>query len=190
MKMKMTLFALSMLGAACSQQSAPSPLSPSALAGAGAATTRSLQLAPVDTNRATTSTTHFTAPFTATALCDPAIGHIRFTGMIEGTDHTTVDEQGETHRTRQFRVKDLTATNLNYGTTYTVIGGAEMLSWNTQLGHTPGAASKSIHAGTLVFEPTNGGPKVIAHHSIIYVENAQGEVVLNFSSWRCVTSKR
>jgi hypothetical protein len=110
--------------------------------------------------------------------------------MIEGTDTTTVDGRGETHRTRQFRVKDLTAINLDYGTTYTVIGGAEMLSWNTRLGHTPGVPSKSIHAGTLVFEPTDGGPNVVAHHTIIYVENAQGEVVLNFTSWRCITSEQ
>ena len=164
------------LAAACSQQSAESPVSPSSLAGASVA--------------ATTSTVHFTAAFTATALCGTAIGRIQFTGTIEGVDHTTIDEQGETHRTRQFRVRGLTATNLDFGTTYDVIGGAEMLTWQTQLGQTPGVASKSFHAGTLVFQPTNGGPNVIAHHTIQYVENAQGEIVLNFTSRRCRTSNR
>jgi hypothetical protein len=162
------------VAAACSQQSSPNPLAPGALGGRTAAMP---------------STEHFTAPFTATAMCSADIGRIQFTGMIEGTDHTTVDQQGETHRTRQFRVKDLTATNLDDGTTYRVIGGAEMLTWNTQLGHTPGAAAKSMHAGTLVFQPTSGGPNVIAHHTIHYVENGQGDVVLNFSSWRCTTAK-
>jgi hypothetical protein len=123
-------------------------------------------------------------------MCGAEIGRIRFTGLIEGVDHTTVDERGETHRTRQFRVKNLTATNLDSGTTYNVIGGAEMLTWNTQQGHAPGVPAKSIHAGTLVFQPTDGGPNVIAHHSIRYIENAQGEVVLDFSSWRCQTSRR
>lgn len=163
------------VAAACSQQSSPNPLAPAAAGGRA---------------DVTTSTEHFTAPFTATAMCSADIGRIQFTGTIEGTDHITIDQQGETHRTRQFRVKDLTATNLDYGTTYTVIGGAEMLTWNTQLGHTPGGAAKSMHAGTLVFQPTSGGPNVIAHHTIHYVENGQGEVVLNFSSWRCTTANK
>lgn len=171
---RVACLAIAVLSAACSQQSSSTPLGPAAVSGSTAVTTSSDQ---------------FTALFTATAMCGVDIGRIRFTGMIEGTDHTTVDQRGETHRTRQFRVKGLAATNLDNGTTYHVIGGAEMLTWNTQLGHTPGAAAKSIHAGTLVFEPTNGGPNVIAHHSIRYVENAQGEVVLDFSSWRCTTAK-
>jgi hypothetical protein len=174
--MKRVVFlTISVLAAACSQQALVNPLAPAALSGS---------------TEATTSTSHFTAPFTATAMCSADIGRIQFTGLIEGTDHTTVDEQGETHRTRQFRVKDLTATNLDNGTTYSVIGGAEMLSWNTRLGHTPGVPAKSMHAGTLVFQPTNGGPNVIAHHSIQYVENAQGEVVLNLSGWRCTTATK
>jgi hypothetical protein len=164
------------VAAACSQQSSPNPLAPGAIGGSTAATA---------------STVHFTAPFTATAMCSADIGRIQFTGTIEGTDHTTVDQQGETHRTRQFRVKDMTAKNLDYlPITYNVIGGAEMLTWNTQLGHTPGLAPKSMHAGTLVFQPTSGGPNVIAHHTIHYVENGQGDVVLNFSSWRCTTANR
>lgn len=172
---RVAFLAIAIFAAACSQESSPNPLAPAALGGGTAVWP---------------STVHFTAPFTATAMCGADIGRIQFVGMIEGTDHTTVDQQGETHRTRQFRVKDLTATNLDYGTTYTVIGGAEMLTWNTQLGHTPGVAAKSLHAGTLVFQPTSGGPNVIAHHTIHYVENGQGDVVLNFSSWRCTTANK
>jgi hypothetical protein len=172
---RVAFLAIAIVAAACSQESSPNPLAPAALGGGTA-------VMP--------STVHFTAPFTATAMCSADIGRIQFVGMIEGTDHTTVDQQGETHRTRQFRVKDLTATNLDYGTTYTVIGGAEMLTWNTQLGHTPGVAAKSMHAGTLVFQPTSAGSNVIAHHTIHYVENGQGDVVLNFTSWRCTTAKK
>jgi hypothetical protein len=132
-----------------------------------------------------TTIQHFEAEFTAIALCGDAIGSIRFTGMIEGVDHTTTDGRGERHRTRQFRVKGMDGLNLMTGTTYKVIGGAEMLTWNTQIGQVPGVPAKSIHSGTLVFEPTDGGAKVVAHHSIRYVENANGEVVVDFHSWRC-----
>jgi hypothetical protein len=130
----------------------------------------------------------FQASFTATAACSSDIGRIQFTGTIEGIDQTTVDGQGETHRIRQFRVKDLRAVNLDYGTTYTVIGGAEILSWNSQIGQVPGVPARSTHAGTLVFAPDNGGANVVAHHSIHYLENGMGDVVLQFSEWRCVTS--
>lgn len=136
---------------------------------------------------ATTTTTHFSTFFQATAMCAPEIGRIRFSGTIEGVDHTTVDRNGETHRTRQFRVQGLSGTNLDYPVTYRVIGGAEMLTWNTQIGQVPGVAGRSIHAGTLVFEPLDGGSKVVAHHAIRYVENAQGEVVLDFHEWSCRT---
>lgn len=137
--------------------------------------------------RSSTTTTHFSAQFTATAMCSPEIGRIRFSGTIEGVDHTTVDRNGETHRTRQFRVKGLDGLNLDYGTRYTVIGGAEMLTWNTQIGQVPGVAAKSIHAGTLVFDPLDGGSKVVAHHAIRYVENANGELVVDFHRWSCRT---
>ena len=130
----------------------------------------------------------FQASFTATAACSSDIGRIQFTGTIEGIDQTTVDAQGETHRIRQFRVQNLQAVNLDYGTTYTVIGGAEILSWNSQTGQVPGVAARSTHAGTLVFAPTDGGANVVAHHSIHYLENGNGDVVLQFSEWRCVTS--
>lgn len=130
----------------------------------------------------------FTSFFSATALCGSEIGRIQFSGTIEGVDHTTVDANGEVHRTRQFRVKDMQAVNLDNGTTYVVIGGAEMLSWNTRIGQVPGVPARSQHAGTLVFEPTDGGPRVVAHHRINYVERPDGDVVLEFSGWKCVTS--
>lgn len=135
--------------------------------------------------------THFQTTFTATALCGAPIGDIRFSGIVEGVDHTTVDARGETHRTRAFRVKGVSGwllpeTVFDQTTVdFVVIGGAEMLSWNTQVGQVPGVAAKSIHAGTLVFSPITGGAKVVAHHSIRYVENGQGEIVLNFSAWSC-----
>lgn len=151
--------------------------------------------APESALRATrptsTTTSHFSTTFTATALCGAPIGDIRFSGVIEGVDHTTVDGNGETHRTRQFRVKGLSGWRLpetvfNAATAdYRVIGGAEMLTWNTQVGQVPGNPGRSIHAGTLVFDPIRGGEKVVAHHAIRYVENANGEVVVNFHSWRC-----
>ena len=48
--------------------------------------------------------------------------------------------------------------------------------------------ARSLHAGTLVFEPVDGGSRVVAHHAIRYIENGAGEVVLNFSDWSCRTS--
>lgn len=144
--------------------------------------------APLQANlssHATTTTTRFSTPFQATAQCGSSIGRIQFSGIIEGVDHTTVDGRGETHRTRQFRVKGLDGVNLDYGTLYKVQGGAEMLTWHTQIGQVPGNPSRSMHAGTLVFTPLDGGPRVVAHHAIRYVENGQGELVVNFSEWRC-----
>jgi hypothetical protein len=129
----------------------------------------------------------FTSFFQAIALCPPEIGRIQFSGVIEGTDHTTVDGRDETHRTRAFRVKGLNAVNLDYGTTYNVTGGAEMLTWHTQLGQTPGNAARSLHAGTLVFEPVDGGPRVIAHHAIRFIQTPSGETVLDFHQWTCRT---
>ncbi len=143
------------------------------------------------TTAAHATVSHFQTTFTATALCGAPIGDIRFSGIIEGVDHTTVDARGETHRTRAFRVQGVSgwllpetvfdATTVDFR----VIGGAEMLSWNTQVGQVPGVGAQSIHAGTLVFDPINGGAKVVAHHSIRYVENAQGEIVVNYTAWRC-----
>lgn len=139
------------------------------------------------TTAATTTTTHFSTLFQAVAMCGEEIGRIRFSGLIEGVDHTTVDGSGETHRTRQFRVKGLSGLNLDYGTEYRVIGGAEMLTWNTQIGQVPGNPLKSIHAGTLVFDPIDGSDKVVAHHAIRFVENAEGEEVVDFHAWSCHT---
>jgi hypothetical protein len=142
---------------------------------------------PSLSQNATATTDHFSSPFTATAMCGSEIGRIRFSGIIEGVQHTTLDANGETHRTRQFRVKGLSGINLDYGTEYRVIGGAEMLTWNTQIGQVPGNPLKSIHAGTLVFAPADGGNKVVAHHAIRFVENANGEEVVDFHEWRCHT---
>jgi hypothetical protein len=134
---------------------------------------------------------HFETFFSATAMCGDDIGRIAFSGTIHGVDHTTTDRRGEVHRVRQFRVHGLTATNLDReGVTYTVQGGAEVLVWQTQLGQVPGVPGRSIHAGTLVFNPDGGGARVVAHHAIRYVENAQGELVVNFSDWKCSTSGR
>lgn len=135
----------------------------------------------------TTTTAHFSTSFQATAMCGGDIGSIRFSGTIEGVDHMTVDANGETHRSRQFRVKGLTGLNLDDGTQYRVIGGAEMLTWNTQIGQQPGNALESIHSGTLVFDPVDGGSKVVAHHAIRFVENASGEEVVDFHEWSCRT---
>jgi hypothetical protein len=144
-------------------------------------------LAPNQPSLSQSTTTHFSTSFQATAMCAAEIGHIRFSGTIRGVDHTTVDANGETHRTRQFRVRGLTGVNLNDGTEYDVIGGAEMLTWNTQIGQVPGVAGKSIHSGTLVFDPVGGGSKVVAHHAIRFVQNASGELVVDFHEWRCQT---
>lgn len=160
-----------------------------ALAACDAAPTQpgSPDLPPELSGHVVVSTTHFSTFFQATAMCAPEIGRIQFSGIIEGVDHTTVDANGETHRTRQFRVKGLDGVNLDYATVYRVIGGAEMLTWNTQSGQVPGVPGKSIHAGTLVFDPVAGGPKVVAHHAIRFVENANGDLVVDFSDWSCRT---
>lgn len=136
---------------------------------------------------ATTTSTRFSTSFQATAMCGGDIGNIRFGGVIEGVDHTTVDASGETHRTRQFRVKGLDGQNLSHPIAYRVIGGAEMLTWNSQTGQVPGVPLQSIQAGTLVFDPVDGGNKVMAHHAIRFVENASGELVVDFHEWRCQT---
>lgn len=134
---------------------------------------------------------HFETFFSATAMCGTDIGRIAFSGIIRGVDHTTTDKRGEVHRVRQFRVHGLTARNLDKeGVTYTVQGGAEMLVWQTQIGQVPGVPGRSIHAGTLVFNPDGGGARVVAHHAIRYVENAQGELVVDFHEWKCSTSGR
>jgi hypothetical protein len=176
--------------AACSQ--GPNPTAPSATFNGSVGGTAA---GPFESGNGTAgvaaaraAASKFQAPFTATAACSSDIGRIQFTGIIEGIDKTTVDGRGETHRIRQFRVQDLRATNLDYGTLYTVQGGAEILSWNSQTGQVPGNAARSTHAGTLVFAPDDGGANVIAHHSIHYLENGTGDVVLQLSEWRCVTS--
>jgi hypothetical protein len=126
----------------------------------------------------------------ATAMCGPTIGNIKFSGKIQGIDHTTVDANGNVHRTRVWRVRGLTAENLTHGTLYNVIGGAEMLTWHTHLGQVPGVVGKSIHAGTLVFQPVGGGTPVIAHHAVRYFEGPDGEPRMDFHSWRCVRGGR
>jgi hypothetical protein len=179
--------------AACSQGS--NPIAPSATFGAAVAGNASVHAVTGNAAAAAATTlsanAKFQAPFTAIAACSPDIGRIQFTGTIVGIDQTTVDGRGETHRIRQFRVKDLTGLNLDDGgTEYTVIGGAEILSWNSQTGQVPGMPARSTHAGTLVFAPDDGGANVIAHHSIHYLEDGTGDVVLQLNDWRCVTSDR
>jgi hypothetical protein len=138
---------------------------------------------------ATTSTTHFAMDWPgATAQCGSPIGNIRFSGWIEGVDHTTVDGRGETHRTRVWRVKGLSAVNLSTGTEYVVVGGAEMLTWHTHLGQVPGNVPRSIHAGTLVFQPLGGGAPVVAHHRVHFMMLPGSEVPhMDFHSWSCTT---
>jgi hypothetical protein len=151
--------------------------------------------APIDIDaastqtRAASSTTHFAMDWPgATALCGSPIGNIQFSGWIEGVDHTTVDGRGETHRTRTWRVRGLEAVNLSAGTRYTVIGGAEMLTWHTHLGQVAGNAARSIHAGTLVFQPLDGGANVVAHHRIHFMVLPGSETPhTEFHSWSCTT---
>jgi hypothetical protein len=123
----------------------------------------------------------------AIANCGDDIGRIQFWGNIEGVDHTVVDGRGHTHRTRVWRVKGLEAKNLDFGTEYDVVGGAEMLTWHTQLGHVPGQLRKSFHTGNLVFQPRDGGTPVIAHHKVLFVQTPDGEVRLDFHEWRCIS---
>jgi len=123
----------------------------------------------------------------ATANCGEEIGRISFWGMIEGVDHTTIDGRGHTHRTRVWRVRGLEAVNLDHGTEYDVVGGAEMLTWHTQLGQVPGQLRRSFHTGNLVFQPRDGGAPVIAHHKVLFVQTPNGDVVLDFHEWRCIS---
>jgi hypothetical protein len=126
----------------------------------------------------------------ATAMCGEPLGNIQFSGFIQGIDHTTVDGTGNVHRTRVWRVRNIQGVNLKTGTQYTVVGGAEMLTWHTHLGQVPGVVGKSIHAGTLVFQPNGGGAPVIAHHSVRYFADHEGEPRMDFHSWRCVHGGR
>ena len=119
--------------------------------------------------------------FTATAMIGYCWGeNVRFTGIIENHVKTTTTANGN-HYSRHFTVKGMTAIGVDAmgnptGTTYNVIGGAEMFSikdavFNPVTGalNLPGSLTESdivIHRGNLVFENTVTGAKVVARHDI------------------------
>ena len=123
-------------------------------------------------------------PFTATAMIAYCWGeNIRFTGIIENHTQTVTTTNGN-HYIRHFTVKGMTAVGVSTtgaltGTTYNVIGGAEMFSikdavFNPQTGalNLPGSLTASdivIHRGNLVFENTQTGDRVVARHDILKV---------------------
>ena len=134
--------------------------------------------------------------FTATAMIQSCWGeNIRFTGVIENHVKTTVTPNGN-HYTRHFTVKGMTGVGVNAqgqltGTQYNVVGGAEMFSIKdavfdpvTGALNLAGSLTESdivIHRGTLVFENTVTGARVIARHDI---QKVPGQGILQ-NRWVC-----
>ncbi len=125
---------------------------------------------------------------------------IRFSGSIELKEHTTVDEDGKTHVTRHFTVKDLSGVGVNIGatlsaltcagiltgtpagSTYDVLGGAEMFNIHFVEGGTatlPGS-NTFVHRGTLVFVNTSTDQRIIAKHAIRKING-----VVKENAWEC-----
>ena len=115
--------------------------------------------------------------------------NIEFTGTIENRVNSTQSGNGNTNYTRHFVVKGLTgkgtmggtltpttgpvcartAVGGYTGTTYEVIGGAEMFSIHyTGTGAVPSVSGSNvyIHQGTLVFENTVTKERIVARHII------------------------
>lgn len=129
--------------------------------------------------------------------------NIEFTGIIENKVQSTQTGSGNTNYTRHFVVKGLTGkgtmgTTLTpatgpvcsrtakggyTGTTYEVIGGAEMFSIHyTGTGAVPSVAGSNIyiHQGTLVFENTVTKERIVARHTI---RKTPGQDLV--SMWTC-----
>lgn len=145
-----------------------------------------------DASAARNGATTRTICFTGIAEVEGCIGeNIVFGGTLELKEKVTVSN-GQTHYTRHWLVKDATAMGvapggrLNTassacprpyigtatGNTYTVVAGAEMFSVkdpNTTTG-TPSAPLSGdvfIHQGTIVFENTSTGERIVVRHEII-----------------------
>lgn len=155
-----------------------------------------------EANKVTTTTTCFSA----IAQVDECAGEwIRFSGMIEMKENVTVDGSGKTHISRHFIVQDLTGVGVTVGstltamtcegtllngtttgTTYEVLGGAEMFNIHFGEGQnaTLNGSNTFIHRGTLVFKNNATGQRVIAKHVIRKVNG-----VLMENTWECSGSK-
>lgn len=128
--------------------------------------------------------------FTATALINDCFGEdIRFTGIIENHVKVTTAPDGSNHYTRHFVAKGMTGTGLETGTTYDVVGGAEMFSikdavftnGSLNLGSSLTESDIVIHRGTLVFVSRTDGTRVVARHDIQKVPGAG----LLHNEWHC-----
>ena len=135
---------------------------------------------------------------------DGVTENIEFTGTIENRVQSTQTGSGNTNYTRHFVVKGLTGKGTRgstltpataplcsrtaaggyTGTTYEVIGGAEMFSIHyTGTGAVPAVAGSNvyIHQGTLVFENTVTKERIVARH-IIRKTPGQDDII---SMWTC-----
>lgn len=129
---------------------------------------------------------------------------IYFSGLIDNRVSTNVNANGSTVVTRSFSVREMSGKGISAGATlsnmacstafsgtytgtltgtqYNVLGGAEMFSIHFDPGGsaTLGGSNTFIHRGTIVFENTASGQKVIAKHVIRKVNG-----VLQQDSWEC-----
>lgn len=143
------------------------------------------------TKLASSATTIEEISFSAVAMISGCHGeNIAFTGIIQNRESKTTDATGQVHYTRSFRTRGMTGTGTATETEYTVIGGAEMFSiknpvYNEQgMLSIPGSLSESeilIHQGTLVFQSTIDGSKVIARHIIRKVPGKEEWI----NKWEC-----
>lgn len=147
--------------------------------------------ANLTTKAASSATTIEEISFSAVAMISACHGeNIAFTGIIQNRVSKTTDATGQVHYTRSFRTRGMTGTGTVTGTTYDVIGGAEMFAiknpvFNAQgMLNIPGSLGESeifIHQGTLVFRSRTDGSKVVARHIIRKVPGKE-EVI---SKWVC-----
>ncbi len=151
-------------------------------------------------------TTITTTCFRTIAKVDACTGGewIYFSGMIDNRVSTNANSNGGTVVTRSFSVREMSGKGISAGATlpnmacstafsgtytgtltgtqYDVLGGAEMFAIHFDPGGSATLAGSNtfIHRGTLVFENTSTGEKVIAKHVIRKVNG-----VIQVDTWEC-----
>lgn len=138
--------------------------------------TDELVVADASAKKASSTTIIEEIPFSATAVIAHCHGeNIAFGGIIQNRVSKTTDANGQVHYTRSFSARGMTGTGVITGTEYYIIGGAEMFAiknpvFNAQgMLNIPGSLAESdilIHQGTLVFQSSIDGSKIVARHII------------------------
>jgi hypothetical protein len=124
--------------------------------------------------------THVEDTFFSTATCTADLGYdIRFGGPRSLVRHVSGTDTTLAFRTQEFQGWRLPETTFDQTTVdYAVLGGAEMFNIKRA---DDGTLQVRIHEGTLVFESTSTGEKIVARH-VIRVLPSQGEVL---NEWQC-----